>query len=415
MATTHNQITPIRNALAVEPSVATDLNPGAGWKPPKQLGMCGFYREDQFPNGLYSVSENLMRGMAALHGSSQNSCPFELTVFHSPHGLRWTDPQLTYCEVPKRWGGRFTAETKVGFSDSAGLDAVLFPSSFTPPIVRARRAVTIIHDLQYIHFPEHWPLPRRLWMRASHEVSLRKCDAVVSISQAVKDDILKHYGDRWQSRVHSIWNPIAIERFDRSAEQNFTNGRPFILTAAVDRPVKNLATLIRAFGLLRKRFPDHCLVLAGQLRSKDRGWRRRSDKLEAEMPSAVELINDLGLANHVVVTDYIPDEQLGALYREATAFVLPSLFEGFGMPAVEAMALGAPTLVTDLPVLREVTFGAAQYIQNPLKEQEMAAQIADLLNAGDAARPSLDQRREFRQRFAPKTIAQQYLNLLVGA
>lgn len=84
------------------------------------------------------------------------------------------------------------------------------------------------------------------------------------------------------------------------------------------------------------------------------------------------------------------------------------------MPAVEAMALGAPALVTGLPVLREVTFGAAQYIENPLNADEMAAQITDLVNAGDAARPSLELRREIRQRFAPETIAQQYLDLLTG-
>jgi glycosyltransferase involved in cell wall biosynthesis len=414
MATTQNQSTSIRDTPAVKPTTTIDPNRALGSKATKRLGMCGFYREDQFPNGLYSFSENLMRGMAALSASSQNSCPFELTVYHSPHGLRWTDPQLNYRELPRRRGGRFTSETIVGFSDSAGLDAILFPSSFTPPIVRAKRAVTIFHDLQYIHFPEHWPLARRLWMRASHEISLRKCDAIVAISQTVKGDILKHYGDRWQSRVHSIWNPVAFERFDRSADQNFSGGRPFILTAAVDRPVKNLGTLIRAFAILHKRFPDHCLVLAGQLRSKDRGWRRRAAKLEAEMPSAIDLINDLDLAKHVIATDYIPDEQLGALYREASAFVLPSLFEGFGLPAVESMALGAPTLVTDLPVLREVTFGSAHYIENPLDEQEMAARITDLLNAGDAARPSLELRQEFRQRFAPGTIAAQYLNLLIG-
>jgi glycosyltransferase involved in cell wall biosynthesis len=243
---------------------------------------------------------------------------------------------------------------------------------------------------------------------------LRKCDAVVSISQAVKDDILKFYGDRWESRVHSIWNPIAMERFDRPAEQNFTAGRPFILTAGVDRPVKNLATLIRAFALVHKRFPDHCLVLAGQLRSKDRGWRRRDAKLEAEMPSAIDLIDDLGLTEHVIATDYISDEQLGTLYREASAFVLPSLFEGFGMPAVEAMALGAPTLVTGLPVLREVTLGAAHYIESPLNPEEMAAQISDLLTAGDAARPSAELRSDLRRRFSPETIAQQYLDVLIG-
>jgi glycosyltransferase involved in cell wall biosynthesis len=413
MATSQNQISPIHDAPAAERSASVNSNQATGSQVPKRLGMCGFYREDQFPNGLYSFSENLMRGMAALRGMSQSGCPFDFTVFHAANGLRWTDKRLTYRELPYRWG-RFVAETKVGLSASAGLDAVLFPNSFTPPIVRAKRVVTIIHDLQYIHFPEHWPLVRRLRMRACHETTLRKCDAVVSISQAVKDDILKFYGYRWESRVHSIWNPIAIDRFDRPAEQNFTGGRPFILTAGVDRPVKNLATLIRAFAILRQRFPDHCLVLAGQLRSKDRGWRRRSAKVEAEMPSVIDLINDLGISDHVKVTDYISDDQLGALYREASAFVLPSLFEGFGMPAVEAMALGAPTLVSGLPVLREVTFGAARYIENPLNEQEVASEIADLLNAGDSARPSLELRSEFRRRFAPETIAQQYLNLLVG-
>jgi glycosyltransferase involved in cell wall biosynthesis len=414
MAAAQNQFTPIRDASATEPSSAAVSVPAGGLISPKRLGMCGFYREDQFPNGLYSFAENLMRGMAALRGLSQNNCPFEMTVFHAAKGLRWTAEQLKYRELSNRLG-RFAAETRVGFSGSAGFDAVLFPNSFTPPVVRAKRAVTIIHDLQYIHFPEHWPLPRRLWMRACHEVTLRKCDAVVSISQAVKDDILKHYGDRWQSRIHSIWNPVALDRFDRPAEQDFTNGRPFILTAGVDRPVKNLATLIRAFALIRERFPDHCLILAGQLRSHDRAWRRSDARVESEMPPTVDLINELGLEKHVIATGYIPDDQLGALYRGASAFVLPSLFEGFGMPAVESMALGAPTLVTGLPVLREVTLGAAQYIENPQDVDEMATRIADLLRAGDAARPSAELRREFRERFAPETIAAQYVKVMVGA
>src|SRR6478672_8554960 len=99
MASTQNQITPIRDALAIERSAAADSNRETGSKTPKRLGMCGFYREDQFPNGLYSFAENLMRGMAALRSSSQNSCPFELTVFHSPQGLRWTDPRLNYREL----------------------------------------------------------------------------------------------------------------------------------------------------------------------------------------------------------------------------------------------------------------------------------------------------------------------------
>jgi glycosyltransferase involved in cell wall biosynthesis len=251
-------------------------------------------------------------------------------------------------------------------------------------------------------------------MRTCHEITLRRCDAVVAISDWVKNDIVKHYGYRWESRVRTIWNPVAIDRFSQPAEQYFTNGRPYILCTAVDRPAKNLSTLIRAFALLRERFPEHCLVLSGQMRNQDRTWRRRSRSLELKLPSAADLVVDLGLSKHVVLTGFVSDPQLGGLYRGASLFVLPSLFEGFGMPAVEALALGVPTLVSGLPVLREVTLGRAAYIKNPLNEHEMAEQIAAELEKGDVARPAIEVRREIQNCFAPQTIARQYFLALAG-
>jgi glycosyltransferase involved in cell wall biosynthesis len=375
--------------------------------------MCAFFRPDQFPSGVYSVAENLMRGFAALRGNSGDVSPIDLTVFHRPSGLRWTDETLHYREIPSA-KARFTAEARVGLSDSYGLDGILFPDYFTPPIVRARRVVTIIHDLQYRHMPEFTPRAKRLWLRACHALTLRRCDAVVTISETVRNDILKHYGHRWESRVRAIWNPVSLDRLNQPAQQTYAKGRPYLLCAAVDRPPKNLATLIRAFALVRKKFPDHRLVLAGQLRSEDRTWRQRSQSVESKLPGAMDLITELGLSEHVVLTGFIPDAELGALYRDAALFVLPSLFEGFGMPAVEALAMGAPTLVSDLPVLREVTLNAAYYIADPLDANQMADEIAHVLSLGDAGRPSLDLRNDLRHRVAPETIAGQYLKLLVG-
>lgn len=248
-------------------------------------------------------------------------------------------------------------------------------------------------------------------MRLFHETTLRRANAVVAISEWVKSDILKHYGQRWESKVHAIWNPIAIERFNTESEQRVTNGRPYILCTSADRPSKNLGSLIRAFDLIRDRFPDHCLVLAGQLRSEYRGWRRQTSN--AELPAAIELVESLNLADRVVLTGYIPDEQLGALYRGASLFVLPSLFEGFGMTAVEALALGSPTLVTDLPVLREVTLNGAHYIPDPLNAHQIADQIVGLLSRSESARPSDQLQTDIRHRFAPETIARQYHDLML--
>jgi glycosyltransferase involved in cell wall biosynthesis len=380
---------------------------------PKRFGMCGFFRSDQFPSGVYSVAENLMRGFAHLRGDSLGCTPFELTVFHGAAGPRWTTPMLTYRQLPEL-KTRFAREIRVGLYDSAAFDAVLFPDYFTPPIVRARRAVTIIHDLQYLHMPEYWPRMKQIWMRICHEMTLRRCDAVAVISETVRNDILNTYGSRWESRVHAIGNPVSFERLNGPDEQTFSKGRPYLLCAAVDRPPKNLSTLIRAFAKFREQSPEYCLVLAGQLRSDDRSWRRRSNALEAKLPSAVELVKQLGLSEHVVITGYIPDAQLGGLYRGASLFVLPSLYEGFGMPAVESLAMGTPTLVTDLPVLREVTLNSAHYISKPLDDRQLADQIRAVLALGDAARPTAEISKEVRHRFSPETAARQYLKLMIG-
>ena len=379
----------------------------------QSIGICAFYRQHQFASGAYSFIKNLLRGLAALRQSQEPNSPFDIMIFHGADGIGWTDAQASFRQLSDRWG-RWPAETRAAFLDARGFDSILFPNSFTPPLIRAKRAVTVIHDLQYLHMPEYWPLARQLWMRSCHAWSLRRCDAVVAISQTVKNDILNRYGARWESRVHAIWNPVSLERFSPPAEQTLVNGRPYILCAAVDRPAKNLSTLIRAFAIVHKQFPDHCLVLAGQLRSDNRAWRRSSAEIEAKLPSAAELVRELGLEAHVRTTGFIPDEQLGVLYRGASAFVLPSFFEGFGMPAVEALALGAPTIVSDLPVLREVTLGNAKYIHDPRDENEMARHIEEVLNAGDQMRPTDEFRAEIARQFAPQTIARQYVKLMLG-
>jgi glycosyltransferase involved in cell wall biosynthesis len=379
----------------------------------KTIGICGFYREHQFSSGVYSFVENLLRGFAHVRSNPGDLGPFDVVMFHGKRGVRYNDPRITYRELsdPR---GRYPAETRVGLIDSAGLDAMLFPNFYTPPVVRAKRVATVIHDLQYLHLPEHWPAAKRLWMRTMHELTLRRANAVIAISQTVKDDILNRYGTRWESRVHAIWNPVSVERFSSSGEQQFTGGRPYILCTAVDRPAKNLSTLIRAYAVFRKRFPEYCLVMAGQLRSQDLTWRRKATSVESKLPSTTELVADLGLEKDVVLTGFVADDQLGALYRGASMFVLPSLFEGFGMPAVEALALGAPTLVSDLPVLREVTLDRARYVANPLDPNEMAERMAEIAVAGDSARPTADFCRELRTQFAPETIARKYLSILLN-
>jgi glycosyltransferase involved in cell wall biosynthesis len=377
------------------------------------IGIPGIFREDQRAGGVYSVFANLLRGFAELLDLGPMPPPFDLTVFHGGVAPLQRDERFHWRRVSDRLG-RFAAETRIAAYPGCKLDALLLLNYHTPPVIRAGRAVTIIHDLLYLHMPEFCSRQKLAWLKWCYALSLKKCHRVVTISAAVKQDLLRLYGDKWSDRIEVIWNPVSIDRFAGETDVNFTNGRPYILCVSVDRPPKNLYRLIKAYALVRKKFPDHCLVLAGQLRSLRPDRRERSTEVDQTMPAAAELVEQLDLANHVRVTGFIPDEQLGALYRGATMCVLPSLFEGFGMPAVESLAMGKPTLVSGLPVLREVTLGAAQYIDDPTHVDAMADNIAAILDRPEQFRPARELVERVRERFSPREIARQYLQVLTG-
>jgi len=379
---------------------------------PKSIGIPAFFPRHQQSGGVFSVFENLMLGIAELL-AAPGTQDVEVTVYHGSSIRPQPDAKLRWQEVSQRFG-RFAAEARVALREGSRNDALLFLNYHTPLVVRANRAVTVIHDLQYRHMPEFYSPAKRLRMRCCHAITLRKCHRVVAISQAVKNDLLRVYGPQWHDRIEVIWNPVSLRRFDGSAEHDVTGGRPYILCVAVDRPQKNLFRLVQAFAQVNARHPDYCLVMAGQLRSLRSNPRELSARVSRTMPATVDLVEDLGLSDHVRVTGFVSDEVLGALYRGATMCVLPSLFEGFGMPAVESLAMGKPTLTSDLPVLREVTLGLAQYLEDPTNVAAMSDVICTMLDHPGHYRPAVDRVEQVRHAFAPLTIARRYVDVLTS-
>jgi glycosyltransferase involved in cell wall biosynthesis len=301
---------------------------------------------------------------------------------------------------------------RYGLIDSGEFDVSLFPNYFRPPIVRSRRSIAVIHDLIRKHMPEMMRWRKRKWLDTVQRLALRQCDAVITISETVKQDVLRWFGQRWADKVFPIWNPISFARLEGDQAPTSNLGRPYLLGVAVDRPFKNLHTLIRSFARLRAQYPDHCLVLAGELRSRRPSKDRHTAQVTAKMPPTVDLVRDLGLSEHVKITGFVSDAELGALYRGADAFVLPSLFEGFGMPAAESLATGTPTIVSEIPALREATLGAAYYLTEPENVDRVTDEIAAVLRLGAAARPSPQLVANIRHKFHPTTIATRYLEVL---
>ncbi len=378
----------------------------------RAIAVSAILPQKQMVGGVASYMRNLLRGMALNCEPGEVCSNYDLTVFHTPPEPLYSSDFFKTQSINESLG-RFAQESKLAFNYRKSFDAICFLNYFTPPNFGSHRSVTVIHDLQYDHMPENFSRLKRAWLKWCHLRTLKTCSKVITISEVVRQDLLRCYGEKWADRTQAIWNPVDWERFQGESTRDFTSGRPYLLCVAIDRPAKNLATLIRAFGRIRKQFPEHLLVLAGQLRSLAPSEKNRSTGTTNGPPSLVDLVKELDLDDHVKITGFITDEELGTLYRGADLFVLPSLFEGFGMPAIEAIALGAPTLVSGIPVLREITLGKSQYVEDPLDDAEMASHIASILKNVAAARPSEEHVQLVREKFSPKTIARQYLDLMI--
>jgi glycosyltransferase involved in cell wall biosynthesis len=371
------------------------------------IGISAAFVKPGIVGGAEHMLMNLVRGLA-----EAADCDDHLLVLGNAGGQDVNGRASVQWVSDGRARNRFLEEWRYTRRYLPHLDAVLLPNYFTPP-VRARevRIITVIHDLQYRHFPENFSLQKRLWLRAAHELTLRLADAVVVISDFVKDDLLRAYGSRLQAKVHVIPNPVSWARFEEgeaNADFSVPDGR-YVLSVAAQYPHKNLETLVRAFALLAKRraYDDVSLVLAGQFSHSLVGIARRTD--------VRGLIATLGLERQVRVTGYISDRALGVHYRHATAFVFPSLFEGFGMPPVEALGFGLPVITTRCAALPESTRGLAHYVDDPFDAQELAEALAVVLDDPRSQSPTPASVLSLRANYAPAVIGAQYYALLTGS
>jgi glycosyltransferase involved in cell wall biosynthesis len=229
------------------------------------------------------------------------------------------------------------------------------PHYVLPPLVLCPSVVTI-HDCIHLMFPQY--LPNRFalaYARASIALASRRARRVLTVSESSKRDILR-FVDVPPEKIDVIYNAYD-ERFGiEPREEDVVRVREryqlhdeFVLYAGNVKPHKNLERLIEAFYLVRKRGLDHLkLVLIGDDISKYAALRRA--------------VHSHQLHKYVRFLGYLPEETLAVMYRLAAVFVFPSLYEGFGLPPLEAMASGTPVVTSNVSSLPEVAGDAALLI-----------------------------------------------------
>ncbi len=270
-------------------------------------------------------------------------------------------------------------------------DVFHVPHYVLPPAARCPAVVTI-HDCIHLMFPQY--LPNRaayLYAKTAMWFAARTSDRILTVSEASKRDITHFFGVP-PEKIVVVYNAID-ERFRAEpAEEDVARVREryqlahgFVLYVGNIKPHKNLVRLIEAFDLLRRRgFDELKLLIIGDEISK--------------LPALRRAVHSHKLHKHVRFLGYMPDETLAILYRLAALFVFPSLYEGFGLPPLEAMACGTPVVTSNVSSLPEVTGGAAVLV-DPYEVESivdgMQRVLTDPALAADLRAKGLARSREF--------------------
>tara|TARA_B100000886_G_C20375348_1_gene471537 strand:- start:140 stop:1252 length:1113 start_codon:yes stop_codon:yes gene_type:complete len=264
------------------------------------------------------------------------------------------------------------------------------------------KVLTVIHDLQYLHYPSNFSLLKRKWLWYSHRKTLKRADLIIAISDTVRNDILKSYGQQFANKVHSVHNPISWDRFNDSKNYKLNLDFDFILTVSAQYKHKNITTLIEAFHLVKSVHPKLKLVIIGQDYKSLRGVVRDSkDRYENK-------------DDDIIFTGYISDKELGAYYYNAKIFAFPSLFEGFGMPVIEAQGFGLPIVVSDIEVMREITYGNTKLVKDYTSAKSWSQSLHEVLNDIENYRLSENEIKKLIKAYSPKNIASKYIDVMKG-
>lgn len=357
---------------------------------------------------VYQLSRSLMR-----------IAPESDYIFYTHRDYRFqeSDPFQggRYVKTPLIWWntfqrilrGRFfwkkrLLQDRVEVFDTSSIPLSVFP--------RAVKVVLTIHDLRYHRFPKFFSRRRAYYSRFILPFNVRKAHRIITVSRYIKGEIEKYLRvpsekiEVIPNAVSQEFSPVGDEEKREAVREKYGLPRNFLLYVGHLEARKNLARLIHAYSLLQHpERREEKLVIAGDPR----------DQFHVLM----SVVSSLNLHRDVVFPGYVKGEDLPALYSMAAAFVLPSLYEGFGIPSLEAMACGTPVVASNTSGIPEAV-GDAAILVDPMDSEDIARGLYEVLS-NPARREELVKRghartREYTWEDAGRRTLEVYKSLLEG-
>lgn len=278
--------------------------------------------------------------------------------------------ETCFSRIPSGWYWDQVVVPKV--AQQYGVD-LLFNPFLSVPIRGCFKKVMIMHAVEYHTVPKVYDWKLYLKWSFLEKVLLPKADRLISISSTMTQELrraVKYPTDKVCTVYHGVSNRFRVIEDAaklRKAKEEYELPNDFILFVGHLYPEKNFGNLVRALHLIAQKIP-HDLVVVGRPR-----WKYQKD---------LELIDSLGLRERVHFLYYIPNHDLPAIYNLASCFVLPSLYEGFGLVLLEAMACGCPVVASQTGAIPEISDGAAMLF-DPHDPEKMGEAILQAISDSD--------------------------------
>jgi len=316
-------------------------------------------------------------------------------------------PEFPNYQIIQKNGWPFWTQTRFAFEIFKAKPDILWMPMQALPLLRRKNLKTVvtIHDLAFKIFPKHFPKNDLRRLNFLTDLAIRKSDKIIAVSHSTKNDILKFYPEINEEKIKVIYHGFDAELFAKniSPEKNkeilsryALRASRYVIFVGAIQPRKNLIELIKAFEIFKQNSgSDTKLVLAGE-----KAWMwQETENLASQSPYNEDII----------ITGKLKFEDLSILLANAGVYVLPSLYEGFGMPILEAFAAKVPAILAQNSSLPEVGGEAVLYFQN---QTELAEMIEMVLENEDLRMCMIKKGEEQLKKFSWEKCAQETLEFI---